>query len=371
MKKILFVIHDLGPGGAEKVLVNLVNNMDPQKFDVTVMALFGGGVNEQFLKPHIHYRYCFKHMIRGNSHLMKLLTPRQLHKWLIKEHYDVEVSYLEGPTARIISGCPHRNTKKVAWIHCLATQKTNVTLGFRSYNEAIKSYSKFDKIVCVSKSSETAFQNVFPNIDRTAVLYNTYDSETVIQLSNEPVDLAFQPEYIHLISTGRLIPIKGYDRLMRVYTRLKADGYQLKCYILGNGEIHKELERKAYELGIDDGFKFLGYHINPYKYVANCNLYVCSSLSEGFSTAATEALIVGTPVCTVDVSGMKEMLGENGEYGIVTENSEDALYLGIKKLLDDPSLLEHYKNMATVRGKDFSTETTVKAVEKMLETVLE
>ena len=47
--KILFLIHDLGQGGAEKVLVNLVNNMDHEKFDITVIALFGGGVNEQFL----------------------------------------------------------------------------------------------------------------------------------------------------------------------------------------------------------------------------------------------------------------------------------------------------------------------------------
>ena len=52
-KRVLFLIHDLGHGGAEKVLVNLVNNMDRNKFDITVMALFGGGVNEQFLKPEI------------------------------------------------------------------------------------------------------------------------------------------------------------------------------------------------------------------------------------------------------------------------------------------------------------------------------
>ena len=63
---------------------------------------------------------------------------------------------------------------------------------------------------------------------------------------------------------------------------------------------------------------------------------------------------------------MKEMLGENNEWGIVTENNEDALYQGIKKLLDDPALLTHYKEKAAQRGKDFSTEETVKAVEKML-----
>ena len=59
MKKILFLIHDLGAGGAEKVLVNLVNNMDSNKFDIHVIALFGGGINEQFLHSNIHYKATF------------------------------------------------------------------------------------------------------------------------------------------------------------------------------------------------------------------------------------------------------------------------------------------------------------------------
>ena len=82
--------------------------------------------------------------------------------------------------------------------------------------------------------------------------------------------------------------------------------------------------------------------------------------------AKARALIVGTPVCTVEVSGMKEMLGKHNEFGIVTDNNEDALYEGIKSLLDDPGLLAHYKKQAALRGNDFSTEYTVKAVEDML-----
>ena len=89
-------------------------------------------------------------------------------------------------------------------------------------------------------------------------------------------------------------------------------------------------------------------------------------MSEGFSTAATEALIVGTPVCTVEVSGMKEMLGENNEWGVVTENSEEALYAGIKDLLDNHKLLGYFKEKAIERGKTFQTGSTVKAVEDML-----
>ena len=101
------------------------------------------------------------------------------------------------------------------------------------------------------------------------------------------------------------------------------------------------MKRLADELGIADVVTLLGYQTNPYKYVAKCDLFVCASFAEGFSTAATEALIVGTPVCTVEVSGMKEMLGENNEWGVVTENDDEALYHGIKQLLDEPSLLAH------------------------------
>ena len=71
-------------------------------------------------------------------------------------------------------------------------------------------------------------------------------------------------------------------------------------------------------------------------------MFVCASYAEGFSTATTEALIVGTPVCTVNVSGMKEMLGENDEFGVIVENNEEALYSGIKKLMDNPELLKQF-----------------------------
>ena len=103
MKKILFLIHDLGQGGAEKVLVNLVNNMDFSKYEITVMTLFGGGVNEQFLSEKVKLINIFSNTIPGNSKLMKFFSPAILHKLFIKDFYDVEIAYLEGPSARIIS----------------------------------------------------------------------------------------------------------------------------------------------------------------------------------------------------------------------------------------------------------------------------
>ena len=83
----------------------------------------------------------------------------------------------------------------------------------------------------------------------------------------------------------------------------------------------------------------------------------------GFSTAATEALIVGTPVITTPVAGMVEMLGKENEYGIISEMSEESLYHCIKKVISDSTLLNHYKIKALERGKDFSKQKTVNAVE--------
>lgn len=367
-KRVLFLIHDLGHGGAEKVLVNLVNNMDSQRFDISVIALFGGGVNEQFLKPHIHYRAVFSRTFRGNTHLMKLLTPKQLHRWFIKEKYDIEVSYLEGPSARIISGCPDPDTKLVSWIHCTMRSAKGLARSFRTMQEAAWCYNRFDRLIFVSEGVKKAFLNVCSTDNVCEVLYNTNETDRILAASREPVsESVCSAGEILLCSMGKLTANKGFDRLLRIHRRLRAEGFPVHTCILGEGEERGALMQYVQDHGLSDSVMLPGYRTNPYQYVSRSDIYVCASLSEGFSTAATEALIVGTPVCTVEVSGMKEMLGEHDEWGIVTENDEDALYQGIRRLLDDPQLLAHYKEKAAQRGKAFRTDNTVRAVEEMLE----
>ena len=90
MKKLLFLIHDLGKGGAEKVLVNLANQLDKEKYEVTVLALFAGGTNEQFLDDTVTYKTLFKRTFRGNKYFFKLFSPKMLHH-LIVNHTLIEV----------------------------------------------------------------------------------------------------------------------------------------------------------------------------------------------------------------------------------------------------------------------------------------
>lgn len=372
MIKILFMIHDLSVGGAEKVLVNLVNNMDKKKFDITVLALFDGGVNRQFLNKSVKYQYVFKKTFPGNSHLMKFVSPKKLYSQIVLREYDIVVSYLEGPTARIVGGCSDGKTKVVSWIHFKLHTKNEIARSFRSYQEAFECYNRADIMVFVSEEARQSFLNVCPVKCRTAVLYNTNESQKIIQQAMEPIDnIKFENEVFYWCGVGKIVPNKGFDRMVHIQKRLLSEGYQTKLLILGIGNQREELEKWCKENGISDTVQFLGYQTNPYKYVAKSDLFVCASHEEGFSTAATEALIVGTPVCTVDVSGMKEMLGIESEYGMIVENSEEALYRGIKSLLDNPVLLKHYQSQAVLRGKNFSTHETVCAVQNMFLKLIE
>lgn len=367
MKKILFLIHDLGQGGAEKVLVNLVNNMDKTRYDITVMALFAGGVNEKFLAKNIKYKTVFKKTFRGNSHFMKLFSPELLHKMFIKENYDIEIAYLEGPASRIISGCRKPETKLISWIHCEQHSEGETSVGFRNYEEAERCYNRFNKIVCVSNEVKRTFCENMKVSSSIAVLYNTNESKKILQLSKNNIsNIEFKKEDFKIVCVGKLLKNKGFDRILRISKKLLDEKYSIHTYILGIGPEENNLKDYIKEKKISDRVTLLGYQTNPYYYIVHSDLFVCTSYREGFSTAATEALILGVPVCTVNVSGMKEMLGDNDEYGIVVDNDEEKLFEAIKSLIDNPDKLEFYRRQAEIRGKSFSTEETVKAVEEML-----
>ena len=228
MKKILFLIHDLGRGGAEKVLVNLVNHMDHEQFDICVTALFGGGVNEQYLDQHIRFRTVFPRMIPGNTRWMKWLSPSTLHKLCVKEHYDVEVSYLEGPSARVISGCNEPDTKLVCWIHSMFSSKKMAARSFRDEEEAEACYLRFDQIICVSETVKNAFENTFALRRPALVLYNTIDSMRILQLAQmEPDSIADGELDRSLIAIGTPKPVKAFDRLVRIVPDCAGKAFQL------------------------------------------------------------------------------------------------------------------------------------------------
>src|SRR5690606_36454142 len=125
---------------------------------------------------------------------------------------------------------------------------------------------------------------------------------------------------------------KGYPRLLNVIKKLAEDSFQFHLYILGDGALEKELVYLIEAYNIQKFVTMLGFNENPHKYVKSCDLFVCSSFEEGFTTAITESVILGTPVVTTDCSGMDEIL-DNGSIGVIVENSETGLENGLRTLL--------------------------------------
>lgn len=372
-KRVLFLIPTLSTGGAENVLINLVNNMDFKQFEITVQTLFDKDSQKNRLNSHIRYKYFLKNAFKGNSKIFPLVSAKVLYKLIVKEEYDIVISYLQGPTTYILSGCPFENTKKVAWVHTAFDSKKSFCSGFKSFDNAVKVYRSYDKIAFVAKDVKERFEDISGIVsEKNTILYNTIESDRVLSESKESInDISFSNKAINLISVGKIESMKGYDRLVRVHKRLIEEGLKHSIYILGEGLQKSKLENYINNNGLADSFSFLGFKNNPYKYVANADLYVCSSRREGFSTAVTESLIVGTPVISTNCSGARELLGYNNEYGIVTDNTEDALYEGIKRVLEDHELLRRYKVEATKRGAKFNKEKTVNDVEEMFHKIVE
>ena len=369
--KVLFLMHDLSYGGAERVLTNLVNHMDHNCFDITVQTMFDVGIYRDQLSEKITYKPGLRKMFKGNTIIYKLLSPQRLFKVFIKGDYDIIVSYLEGASARVIAGCPRTmNSKLVCWIHVEQETRSRSTQVFRTGKEADKCYDRFDKIVCVSETVKQDFSRLFPSVIEPVVLYNTVESDKIREKSLETVeDVIFSKDEINLISVGTVKTVKGFDRMINIIRTLRDEGYPVHLYIVGTGSDCDLLNSAASKMGISNYYSIIGFRDNPYKYVKNADIYVCSSYREGFSTSITEALIVGTPVISTNCSGAYELLGFDNEYGVVVDNTETKLLDGIRNILQE-NKYPKYREKSLERGKSFSTEKTVLAVEHFFKELL-
>lgn len=372
MKKILFFIPTLSGGGAEKVLVNLVNNLNREKYEVTVLTLFDTGINKKYLAKHIHYKFIFKRLFRGNTVIFRLFSPEFLaRKFIGQERYDIAISFLESPATRIIAALDD-DTKKIQWIHNEYSDENEFLKCYSSKKEFIKLQNNFDRVIYVAETVKSGFHNLFPELKLSEeILYNPIDTDSIRKLSEEKsLYIKKSPIGFHIVSVGRLHPQKGHSRLLDVMSKVINMYPQVTLEILGEGELRGELEQKIKALGLQDNIKLIGYHENPYARVKSADLFICSSLHEGFSTAVTEALIVNTPVLTTDCSGMKELLGKNNEYGMIVENSESGLYEGLMNLLKNPEKLEKYKHMAQLKSDSFDLNYRMEKIEQMLDSLL-
>ena len=369
MTNILFFIDTLSGGGAEKVLRTMVNNMDQRKFAITVQTLEEVDPHEH-LVPGIRYKAinrCKTAWSKKLFHLWIRLCAEL--KWLyplyIKDDYDIEAAYLEcGPT-KILAGSTNKKALKLAWVHCDLMKKEGIAEQTQKMKEH---YSAYDKVVCVSENVKDSFVSLFGLEPEAVVLYNVNDEEEILE-KTRAFDIR-RGDAPTMVAVGRLTKQKGFDRLINACAMLKQEGYSFQLRILGDGPERQSLEEQIRKNHLEDQVHLMGFQTNPYPYMQTADLVVCSSRYEGFSTVVTESLILGKPVVTTPCSGMRELLGDS-QYGLITEDSVEGIYSGMKKMLENPGLREFYAQAAIQRGEAFSKAERIAQTENFFRSALE
>jgi glycosyltransferase involved in cell wall biosynthesis len=234
---------------------------------------------------------------------------------------------------------------------------------FRSEREFHRSMQRYDHTVFVAESARQSLCKLLPYLtDKSSTIYNVVEPDEIRNRSKEEItDCSFNADEFNLISVGQFREVKAFDRLIRITKRLQESGINAHLYLLGKGALRDSYVHEAARLGILDKVTIIGFRENPYKYVAKADLFVCSSLHEGFSTAVTESLIVGTPIVTTSCSGMEELLGSDGEYGIITDNDEQALGDTLLRLIPDTDRMQALRDATKRRAIDFSKQQALNA----------
>ena len=374
MKKLLIVAPSLAIGGMEKVLINLVNSLSEEKYDITIKTIYDNFEMAGNLNSNIKYSSFYRSSkikkfdyikVRAYTFMLKKFSAKILYKLLVKGKYDTEIAFFRGASIKIISGSNNNNSNKIAWVHNDFTKCTGIFDWFNNEEKTKDAYKKFNKIVCVSQYAKEKFIERMGIKENVIVRYNINLTDDIKNKAEEKIEEKFNENTFKVCSVGRLVEAKGYDRLLKIHKRLMDEGLKHDLIIVGDGPDKENLMNYINDNNLNKSVYLLGSKSNPYKYIKNSDLFVCSSRWEGFSTVISEAVILEKPVITTRVSGTEELF-LNNKYGLITENNEESLYEGLKNIITNKELYVYYKNKVKERSVFFEQEILVNRIEKII-----
>jgi glycosyltransferase involved in cell wall biosynthesis len=215
-------------------------------------------------------------------------------------------------------------------------------------------YSKLDGIYFVSHDSMEDFIELFGEYPEMGVVHNMIDRESVVRKSGHDSDLT-EDDTFTFMAAGSLVPIKGFDRLIRAAAIVRDSGYQFKVQIAGSGPEEKHLKQLIHDLDLEEIVKLHGFVKNPYPLMKSSDVFVMSSVSEALPTVLCEAMILGVPALVTNCSGCRG-LAENGEYGLMADQDDQDYADKMMLLMDDSQLREHYAKKSLERAELFDDE---------------
>ena len=358
-RRILFVNDEMEMGGVARVLNTLMANLDRDKYDISLLVLHKRGMllNEipegvkvyegtpffravdeslpQLVKsgniPALFAKVRLLFYMKTGLIKNKIVEER---KKIFNETFDVEVAAKEGFCT--VFTAYGDSKRKINWV---LTDYSVCNYSARHMGLVKEALEKIDLNIADSRQALEAYMKVF-DVDRGTAIHNLMDIDKVKRgLAEKHIE---DNDALKIIDVARFHPQKSIDRLIRAHKYVLDKGIPHDLYLIGGGEDEEMLHQLCAELKVEDTVHFLGFQKNPYGDVKACDLFVLSSLYEGFATIINESLIAGTPVLTTRVSGVEEQITED-DYGWIVENDQQSLNEGLHKALSDREVLKKKK----------------------------
>lgn len=389
MKKIIFVCDSLRIGGIQTALVNLINNLNLEKYKIDLF-LFNDENSEKKIDSRINIisgskflktcsytlnqakekgKICY--LIRGFVFLLcKVFGANLVYNCIflfeknLKE-YDIAISFSNNGSIKstyfgynkfVLKKIEAK--KKVSWLHVdYETMKMNNKINNREYK-------LFDCVVAVSNATMKSFLKYIPEMkNKTIVIYNYLDFDTIKRKSLENTKYEFDNNLFNIVSVGRLDSNKNQIMQLEIAKKLCDNNIKFKWYLIGDGPERTNLENYIINNKLENCVIMLGYINNCYPYIKKSNLVVSTSLSESYGLSLIEALSLKKIVVTLEYPAVYEIINDNG----IVCQSKDIIYETIKKIIID----KKYYNENEKKAKNIiDNEMITKKIDTLFEVLL-
>lgn len=374
--KVLFRHRSMEMGGVEKVILSILNNLDRDKFDITVcLNLNQGELRNEFPK-HIKKIYLTdgKEDFSKNPliHKLQLLRRRLKLARALKDHkisdrllgnkkFDIEIAPTYSAFSSVINSS-NKASRKIGWFH----SEINVPTLQPLVPDILKNFPQFDHMIYCSQKIKDLMHNYYPQLQypEESVVINAIPIEEIKRKAEEKIETL--PEGPVFVSVGRLHNRKGYHKLIDAHKRLIDEGFRHTVIVVGSGEEMKNLTEQIRVNSVQDTFILSGNRMNPYPYVKNADYFILPSESEAWPLVIAEALILQKPIIATDTGDVGVMIKDR-ETGYLINYDTHEMYSAMKTFLTDPELIARIrKNLETIEDQ-FDNQKIFDKVEGILE----
>ncbi len=394
-KNIVFIIPSLGAGGGEKSLVNLLNVIDYSIYNVDLILLHKVGLFINMVPSNVNileiegedYHIFSQGLIKSvllslkkgkiklafnrivfasKNNFIKNKAVAEQKSWkniqnfipVFQKKYDAAIGFLEKTSIYIVTE-KINSIKKIGFIHNDYEQ-----LGLDPKRDVVF-FNKLDHLVTVSEECETVLKKTFPILSsKIQIIYNIVSTKLINRLAENQNPTEIDENITSILSIGRLHPQKGFDLAIETCHIIKQKGYEIKWYIIGDGNERANLTNKIKKYGLESSFLLLGLRENPYPFIKKADIYCQTSRFEGKSIAIDEAKILKKVVVATNFTTIKDQI-EHEINGIICNMDASKIAESLIKIINDKQ--KQNELIENLSSENLGTENEIHKLYQLIE----